>query len=152
LSGNNEITIWGILVGAVLPLFGYLAFHWLATARESTSRKAKASNDFRESVIRSASKLPDKGAHWGSEEVEKFPDILQEIKTASEVYEYFLKPKERSRFKAVLNQLNNLFSTHLPSALSTANVIYPGKQRTPEQAKGELKAKLEELKSYASKT
>lgn len=152
MSGNNEITIWGVLVGAILPLFGYLAFHWLATVRESASRKANASNDFRESVIRSASKLPDAEIHWGSEVVEKLSDIYQEIETASEVFKHFLNTNERSSFEGVLKQVGNLFKMHLPNSLSTANVMYPGEERAPQRAKIELKEKIEELKSYASKT
>lgn len=152
MSGKEDITIWGILVGAILPLLGYLVFHWLATAREGSSRKAKATNDFRESIIRAVSVLPEVNTHWGNEVTSSFPSILQEINTASEIYKYFLNPKERVKFKRTLMQLENLLKTHLPSSLSAPNIMYPGEQRTAEQAKTELNGKIEELKSYASKT
>ena len=77
--------------------------------------------------------------------------LLQEIETASEVYEYFIKEKERAQFGVVLKQLRNLFKTHLPNSLTSANVMYPGEQRTPQQAKGELKAKIEELNEWCRK-
>ncbi|GGK81016.1 hypothetical protein [Amphritea balenae] len=147
-----EITIFGVLTGAVLPLIGYLVFHRLALTREVTSRKAQASNDFRKSIISATSKIPDVEMHWGEQEVLMVPAIHQEIVVASEIFKYFLDDRERERFDSSLKLLDNLLTTHLPNALSRENVMYPSEKRTPSQAKAELRDKIEDIVSFAKET
>ena len=147
-----EITIFGVLTGAILPLIGYLVFHRLALTREVTSRKAQASNDFRKSIISATSKIPDIEAHWGEQEASVVPAIHQEIVVASDIFKYFLDDRERKHFDSSLKLLDNLINTHLPNALSDGNVWYPSEKRTPSQAKAELRDKIQDIVSFAKET
>lgn len=60
-----SVSIWAILTGAILPVLGYFIFHKLAKAREASSRKYQASNDFRAKIITYAARLPGRNEHWG---------------------------------------------------------------------------------------
>lgn len=147
-----EITIWGVLVGAVLPLAGYIVVHRLAMHRDVVSRKALAGNDFRRKVIEALSRLPEASRHWLEQDLINLPVIYKEIETASEIFRYFLAEKDREQFSATLTLLKNQMIVHVPQAHETANVFYPSNERTPDQAKEELMTRIEELKSYAEKT
>lgn len=147
-----EITIWGVLVGAILPLAGYLIVHYLALSRDSASRKSQACNDFRKKVVEAESKIPNFNLHWNDLEISKLSESFKDIETAAEIFKYFLKGKEREQFDSALQLLRNLVNTHVPNALSKANIMYPGDQRTPKQAKDELKEKIDILKFYAGET
>jgi len=147
-----EITIWGVLVGAILPLAGYLIVHHLAMTRDTMSRKYQACNDFRKKIIEAESKMPNSNLHWDDSDVSKVLQSFKDIETAAEIFKYFLKGKERDDFDLVLQLLRNIVNTLIPNALSAVNVMYPGDQRTPKQAKDELKDKIDKLKSYASET
>lgn len=74
-----EITIWGILTGAVLPLLGYIVVHRLTISREEISRHAKASNDFRAKLIELTADMPDESKYWDNGTLEKLPKVVKEI-------------------------------------------------------------------------
>lgn len=151
-SGSNEITIYGVMVGAVLPLLGYVIFHWLASTREKESRLAKASNDFRESILKAKSGVPDYKQHWDNNVLTKMPAVLDEIKIAVNIYSYFLSDSHRFNLNEIYKTFQNHVENNIPQALSAANVMYGGGQATPEEAKKQFNELIENLLSYASKT
>ncbi|MZR61535.1 hypothetical protein [Alcanivorax sp. DP30] len=147
-----EITIWGVLTGAILPLFGYLAFHYLASSREKSSRLAKACQDFRVAVIEATSKIPKSNKHWDNDVLNEIPDAIRKIETAVAIFKYFLRGCKSKDLENEFTSLRALAEKDIPQALTTENVMYGGGQHTPEQARSLFWEKIEELKRYAKKT
>lgn len=147
-----DITIEGILTGAILPMAGYFVFHWLATKREGNSRKTQASNSYREKIILACSELPSAEEHWGMEVAEAHWEAFRKIAVASEVYKYFLSPTKVKKFENTLKLLENLVTLHMPSSLAKDNIIYPVNARKPQQVKSEFRSRIEELLLFANET
>ena len=147
-----EITIWGVLTGAALPLFGYLAFHWLATEREKQSRYAQACNEYRQKIIQAVSVIPESNVHWDNASLEAIPELLNSIEVAVEVFKHFLPKNENEKLKESHKEFKELVNSQIPEALSVPNVMYGGGKLTPSEAREEFWIKVEELKKYANKT
>ena len=151
-SGSNEITLYGILIGAILPLFGYLIFHRLASHRERESRLASASNDFREKIVKATSFVPTSDQYWDNEILNQFPMVLEETKIAVNIYAYFLSDTKKTDLFNTYNKFEKLVNTEIPTALSKENLMYGGGQHTRKEVKELFHKNIEKLKSYAKKT
>jgi len=151
-SGTNEITLYGVLVGAILPLLGYVIFHRLASHREKESRLASASNDFRETILKATSLIPDSKQYWDNDVLKQLPTVLEEIKLAVNVYAYFLSDSKNNKLNKTYNDIQDLMNTKIPEALSKENVLYGGGQHTPEEARKLFHEYIETIISYAKKT
>lgn len=147
-----EITIWGVLVGAVLPLFGYLAFHYLAIHREREARFAESCGSYRSKIVQTTSRLPAADKHWDNEVLALIPGIVGEVGVAVEIFGYFLPRPKRNQLEAAYTELKSVAEKDVPSAMSSANVLYGGGQQTPQTARKSFWEKIEELKSFATKT
>lgn len=151
-SGSNEITLYGVLVGAILPLLGYIIFHRLASHREKESRLASASNDYREKMIKSTSLVPSAETYWDNNVLEQLPEVLTEINLAVNVYAYFLSESRKAEIQKTLNEIQKIIENEIPQALSKENVMYGGGQHTPEEARNLFHKHAKKLISYAKKT
>lgn len=147
-----EITILGVLIGAILPLFGYLAVHYLASSRDKESRYAKACNDFRGKVIDATSDIPKADVCWDNEALINVPIAIKKISNSVEIFKYFLKTSDQTKMENTFLNINEIGENKLPSALSTVNVMYSGGQQTPEEARTDFWDEVEKLKSYARNT
>mgnify|MGYP005754923727 CR=1 FL=1 len=151
-SSSSEITIYGVLVGAVLPLLGYIVFHRLASHRERESRIAKAAADFRSTIIEAVAFVPPPGSYWDNNVLKCMPDALAKVKMALDIYSYFLSKSKRNELGVLFARFQVLVESEIPTALSTANVMYGGGQCTPEEARVKFHKLVQEILKYGTKT
>lgn len=146
-----KITIWGVITGAALPVFGYFVFHWLALKRESVNHHANAANDFLEAVIKAAAPIPPKEQHWNNDVLQALPVGVREIGTAVEIYSYFLSDQSRDKLAKDYENLK-VVSDRFPMAKDRQTLAVEGGHILEENDKADFEAAKDKLLTYAKET
>ena len=139
-----------VLIGAAIPLLGFIVVHRLNLSRERKSRLASACAAFRAAITFAASRVPEPEKHWENLVLDGMPQIVANIGTAVVQFKPFIQGKRRGEFEAEWLNLKAHIETQIPKALSPAEIMYGGGAAMARESKKKFHERVNRLLEFAN--